>query len=392
MSNFNLDQKYILNTYKRLPIEIKKGRGSYLYDIHNKKYLDMYAGIAVSSLGHHHPKIIKAIKKQSKDHLHLSNYFVFKSSSLLAQKLVEHSFASKVFFTNSGTEAIEAALKLVRKYGKSINASKTKVIALDEAFHGRTYGGLSLTGQPKYQEAFKPLVPDIIHIERNNIKALEQVVSSDVCAIFIEMIQGESGIQSLSDEFIEAISKYSIKHEILVVADEIQTGLLRTGKLFAYEHTNLTPDLLTLAKSLGGGLPLGALLVSKKLENVLKPGDHGTTFGGNPLSCATGLAVINELTKPEMILDVYKKSGYLFEQLKSIKNKYPIISEIRGSGLMIGIEVGDKALEIQQKALELGVLLNVTNQTVIRLLPPLNIQRKELDEFINIFENVLKTI
>jgi acetylornithine/N-succinyldiaminopimelate aminotransferase len=392
MNDFNLDQKYILNTYKRLPIEIKKGRGSYLYDINNKKYLDMFAGIAVSSLGHHHPKIIKAIKKQSKNYLHLSNYYTSKTSIALAKKLVEHSFASKVFFTNSGTEANEAALKLVRKYGKTIDSKKTKIIALHEAFHGRTYGGLSLTGQPHYQEAFKPLVPDIIHIKRNDVKALETAVSDDVCAIFIEMIQGESGVQPLDSDFINSMNIYAKKHQFLIVADEVQTGLLRTGKLFAYEHTNLVPDILTLAKSLGGGLPLGAMLVSRLYEDILKPGDHGTTFGGNPLSCATGLAVMHELSNSKMILAVQDKSEYLFQQLENLKSKYPVITEIRGKGLMIGVEVGQKALDMQVKAYELGVLLNVTHQTVIRLLPPLNIHKKELDQFINIFESILKTV
>lgn len=389
MDLFNLDQNYILNTYKRMPLTIKKAKGSYLYDDKGNKYLDMFSGIAVSSLGHLHPKVIQAMKKQMKKNLHLSNYFISKPLVSLAEGLVNHSFASKVFFTNSGAEAIEASIKLVRKYGKMISPDKFKIITLSESFHGRTMGGLSLTAQPKYQESFLPLLPGVIYVERNNINELKNAVKEDVCAVFIEMIQGESGVQVLSKEFVDELIRLSKEHKVLIVADEIQTGLLRTGKLFAYEHTNLIPDVLTLAKSLGGGLPLGAMLVSKSLENVLKAGDHGTTFGGNPLAAASGLATFEILSNPQMILEVQEKSSYLFEELNKLKLKYEIIKEIRGKGLMIGLEVGKYADQIKSEALNKHVLLNVTNQTVIRLLPPLNMTYKDLKVFLDVIESIL---
>jgi acetylornithine/N-succinyldiaminopimelate aminotransferase len=389
MDLIKLDQRYILNTYKRLPLEIVKAKGSYLYDHQGNKYLDMFAGIAVSSLGHLHPMVIRAMKKQMKKNLHLSNYFVSEPLIDLAQGLVSKSFASKVFFTNSGTEAIEASIKLVRKYGRTMNQDKIKIITLSESFHGRTMGGLSLTAQPKYQESFLPLLPGIIYVERNNINELKKVINHDVCAIFIEMIQGESGIQVLSKDFIDELIRLASEYNVLIVADEIQTGLLRTGKLFAYENTNLIPDVLTLAKSLGGGLPLGAMLVSKSLEEVLKVGDHGTTFGGNPLAAASGLATFKILSNDIMIEEVQRKSKYLLEQLSIMKDKYSMIKEIRGNGLMIGIEIGDFAEKIKNEAQIKKVLLNVTNQTVIRLLPPLNITHKELDVFLEVFESIL---
>jgi acetylornithine/N-succinyldiaminopimelate aminotransferase len=389
MDLFELDQKYILNTYKRMPLEIIKAKGSYLYDDKGNKYLDMFSGIAVSSLGHLHPKVLRAMKDQMKKNLHLSNYFLSKPLIELAEGLVKNSFASKVFFTNSGAEAIEASIKLARKFGKTISLDKYKIIALTESFHGRTMGGLSLTAQHKYQEPFLPLLPGVTYVKRNDINALRSAMNEKVCAIFIEMIQGESGIQVLSDEFVDEIIKTSKAFNVLVVADEIQTGLLRTGKLFAYEHTKLTPDLLTLAKSLGGGLPLGAMLVSKSLENVLKAGDHGTTFGGNPLAAASGLASFQILSNNQMILEVQEKSKWLFEQLYELKSKYDIIKEIRGKGLMIGVEVGEFAEQIKKEAFAKNLLLNITNQTVIRLLPPLNISYKDLKVFLNTFENIL---
>jgi predicted acetylornithine/succinylornithine family transaminase len=392
MDLFELDQKYILNTYKRMPLEIVKAKGSYLYDEKNNKYLDMFSGIAVSSLGHLHPKIIRAMKDQMKKNLHLSNYFVSRPLVDLAEGLVKNSFASKVFFTNSGAEAIEASIKLARKYGKSIDQNKFKIVALTESFHGRTMGGLSLTAQYKYQEPFLPLLPGVTYVKRNDVTELKNAMNDDVCAIFIEMIQGESGIQVLTEEFIDELISSAKTHQILVVADEIQTGLLRTGKLFAYEHTKLIPDILTLAKSLGGGLPLGAMLVSQSLENVLKAGDHGTTFGGNPLAAASGLASFQILSNESMILEVQEKSKWLFQELNQLKSKYSIIKEIRGKGLMIGVEVGEFAEQIKREAFAKNVLLNITNQTVIRLLPPLNISYKDLKVFLNTFENVLITL
>lgn len=391
MNPLQQDTNYILNTYKRLPIVVKKAKGSYIYDDKGKKYLDMYAGIAVNSVGHLHPKVKHAIHHQLKKHMHLSNYFVSEAQNELAKRLVEYSFASKVFFTNSGTEAIEASFKLARKYGKRIHQEKIEVIALHESFHGRTMGGLSLTGQPKYQEPFLPLIPGVIHIERNNIEAIRHAVSEKTCAIFLEMVQGESGIHPLSDAFIDEIIALKEKYHFLIIADEVQTGLMRTGKMFAYQHTTLIPDVLSLAKSLGGGLPLGAMLVSKRLENVLKPGDHGSTFGGNPVSCAAGLATFKILSSSGFQNELLAKSNILMRGLFEIQKESQMIQEIRGKGMMIGIEIKGDAEAIKQKALNSGILLNVTHQNVIRLLPPLTITIQEIKHFLHVFKTILAT-
>jgi predicted acetylornithine/succinylornithine family transaminase len=391
MNSLTKDSNYVLNTYKRLPIVVKKAKGSYIYDQQGRKYLDMYAGIAVNSVGHSNIRVRRAIETQLKKHMHLSNYFVSETQNELAKKLVEYSFASKVFFTNSGTEAIEASFKLARKYGKSISSDKFEVIALHESFHGRTMGGLSLTGQPKYQEAFAPLVPGVVHIEKNNIEALKKAVSSKTCAIFIEMVQGESGIHVLTDAFLNEIIQLKEAHQFLIIADEVQTGLMRTGKLFAYQHTKLVPDVLTLAKSLGGGLPLGAMLVSQSLENVLKPGDHGSTFGGNPVSCAAGLATFMIITSAGFQNALLSKSNLLMRGLLDIQKVSPSIKAVRGLGMMIGIEIDGDAELIKNRAMKAGLLLNVTNKNVIRLLPPLTLSMHEIQQFLKIFRQILET-
>jgi acetylornithine/N-succinyldiaminopimelate aminotransferase len=389
---FELDKNYILNTYKRLPIEVKYAKGSFIYDIHNNKYLDMFSGIAVNSLGHLHKEVIKEIKLQLKKYMHLSNYFTSSNTVNLAKLLVEKSVFSKVFFTNSGTEAIEASIKLVKKYGKSIHKDKIEMIALNDSFHGRTIGGLSLTGQDKYKQDFLPLLDRVVHVDRNDIDGLNKAFNSNTCAIFLEIVQGESGVIELSDEFLNKVNELSKKHQVLIVVDEIQTGILRTGKLFAYLHKSIQPDIMTLAKSLGGGLPLGAMLVKKELENVLSFGDHGSTFGGNPLATAAGLKTFEILSSDDMILKVNEKSKLLFNKLKLLKIKYEMINEVRGLGLMIGIDCGIYANQIKDIALKNGLLLNVTNQSIIRLLPPLNISDKEIKLFLVKFENTLKEI
>jgi acetylornithine/N-succinyldiaminopimelate aminotransferase len=389
---FELDKNYILNTYKRLPIEVKFAKGSFIYDINHKKYLDMFSGIAVSSLGHLNKEVVNEIKKQLKKYMHLSNYFVSKNTVSLAKLLVEKSSFSKVFFTNSGTEAVEASIKLVKKYGKSINLDKVEIIALNDSFHGRTIGGLSLTGQDKYKVDFLPLLDHVIHVDRNDLDGLTKAFNSHTCAIFLEIVQGESGVIELTDEFVKLVGELAKKHQALIVVDEIQTGILRTGKLFSYLHKPIKPDIMTLAKSLGGGLPLGAMLVSKDLESILSFGDHGSTFGGNPVATTAGLKTFEILSHKDMEVEVNTKSLLIFNRLRLLKNKYEMIKEVRGLGLMIGIDVGTYANQIKEIAFEKGLLLNVTNQNIIRLLPPLNITDKEIKLFFEIFENVLKEI
>jgi len=387
------DKEYILNVYNRLDLEIVKGEGAYLFDINGERYLDMFSGIAVNALGHNNEAIKEAIIKQINTYIHLSNYFASPSVVNLAKLLVENSFASKVFFSNSGTEANEAALKAAKKYGNSINVNKNEFITFKNSFHGRTLGGLSLTGQDKYKKMFEPILPGITHIEINHINELQNQVSDKTCAIFLEMIQGEGGVIELTQDYMNEVLRLSKVHDFLIVVDEIQTGLCRTGDLFAYERFNFTPDIVTIAKSLGGGLPLGAMLVSDKLENIFQKGEHGSTFGGNPLAAAVGVEILQTITTERFKQTIKDKGNYLIAQLKILQNKYPtVIKEIRGRGFIIGIETGVYATRIKDEAFKKNLLLNITSSTVVRLLPPLNISKNEIDEFLVHFDNILKQL
>lgn len=387
------DRKYILNVYKRNKLKIVKGKGSYLYDEKGDKYLDMYSGIAVNNLGLSNPELLSRITEQSSKYIHLSNYFVSEPTVNLAKVLVESSFASKVFFTNSGTESNEAAIKLARKFGRSYHEDKVEMLTAYNSFHGRTNGSLALTGQEKYQKDFRPLLPKINHFKFNSIEELTEKVNKNTCGVFLEIIQGEGGIREVSGEFIETLVKLSKEYNFLIIIDEIQTGLGRTGDLFAYEKFELRPHIVTLAKSLGGGMPLGAMLVREDIEDILKPGDHGSTFGGNPVACAAGEYVMETVLKKDFINEVRNKSDYIFKRLKELKGKYSdIIKELRGRGLMIGIDVGDYAEDIKSKALDKKLLLNVTSGSVIRLLPALTIETKEIKEFFTKFTEILSEI
>ncbi|MBS4534646.1 acetylornithine/succinylornithine family transaminase [Clostridium sp. D2Q-14] len=384
------DKEYILNTYNRIDLEIIKGDGLYLYDNKGNSYLDMFSGISVNHLGHGNSEIIKNILEQASKYIHLSNHFASKTVVNLAKLLVENTFASKVFFTNSGTEANEGALKLARKFGRGIDECKIEILSAYNSFHGRTMGGLSLTGQKKYQDSFSPLIPHITHFLYNDVKDLKAKVNHKTCAVFIEIIQGEGGIIEISPYFVKALDELSREYNFLIVVDEIQTGLGRVGGFLASDLYNINPHIITLAKSLGGGLPLGAMLVSKEIENVLKPGDHGSTFGGNPVACAAGEVLISEVIQDEFRKKTSEKSKYLFNRLYELQKMYPnVIKNIRGKGLMIGVDVGEYADTIKNMALDRKLLLNVTNRTVIRLLPPLNISFREIDDFIDIFRKVL---
>lgn len=385
------DKKYILNLYNRLNLEVERADGVYLYDKNNNKYLDMYSGISVNNLGYD-KEIANVIKNQVDKYIHLSNYFVSESTVNLAKLLVDNSFASKVYFSNSGTEANEAAIKLCRKYGRKINDNKIEILSALNSFHGRTYGGLTLTGQEKYQNDFKPLISGVNYFEFNNIESLRDKVSENTCAVFLEIIQGEGGIVEVSQEFMNELVKLSKMYNFLIVIDEIQTGIGRSGDLFAFEKYNITPDIVTLAKSIGGGLPLGAMLVNEKLEEVLKVGDHGSTFGGNPVACAAGEYVLDRIVNTDLLKEVKEKSNYLLNELENIKEEFPtLIKEIRGRGMIIGIDVGENAIAIRDCALDNRLLLNVTNKTIIRLLPSLCISNSEINEFLEKFREVLKS-
>ncbi len=377
----------LVNIYQKYPLEVKRAKGMYLYTKQGK-YLDLFSSLGVNALGHRNKKVIKAIKRKLKENLHLSNYFNSKEAQKLANLLVTSSFPAKVFYTNSGTESNEAALKWVRAYGKATN--KAEIISLIDSFHGRTFGAMSLTGQPLKSTKFKPLLDGIKHIKRNDLAVLKESINENTSAVFIELIQGEGGVNPLSKEYVVELIKLREKYKFLIVVDEVQTGLLRTGLLFCYMHYKFTPDIITLAKSIGGGIPLGAVLVSNNLCNLLSTGDHGTTFGGNPVSCAAGYVVLKELTKFKYYHHVNLMSVYLFYKLNNLKDKYPnIIKDVRGKGLMIGIEIEKHSLLIKEEFFKSKILINITNHHIIRLLPALIIKKKQIDLFISELDRIL---
>ncbi len=384
----NLQEKestFLLQTYKRLPVEVDHADGVYIYGKDRKKYLDFFGGLAVNALGYNNVRVKAAIVDQIDRYMHMSNMFYMDVQIEFAEMLCKLSGYPKVFLTNSGTEAIEAAIKLSRKWGKK--EERVKLFALSNSFHGRTLGSLSLTDRPKYRQGFEPFVPEINHIGFNNVSDLRQSVDKQTAAVFIEFIQGEGGVNVVSDEFVDELFSLKQKYGFLVIADEIQSGIYRTGKFFAFEHYGARPDMVTVAKPIGGGLPLGGLLVDPHLVDVMGYGAHGTTFGGNPVSCAAGLATLKELSEREIVFHVTKVGGYLKQRLLEFKAKHPdFVSEVRGLGLMIGVECKSECGEFVSQLLSDGVLASCTNGNVIRLLPPLVIQEEHVDILISKLE------
>lgn len=385
------EKVYLMHTYKRFPITIKHGKGARVWDEDGRCYLDFAAGIAVNVLGHNHPKLVNAIKSQAERTIHVSNLYWTEPQITLAKLLSTHSIGGKVFFANSGTEANEAALKIARKFGRSQDENKYRVISAHNSFHGRTYGALTATGQPKYQKPFEPLLEGFDYIEYNNVESLESKMSPDVCAVILEPIQGEGGIVPARREFLEAARRLCDKYDALLIFDEVQTGMGRTGKLFAHQHYDVTPDILTVAKGLGGGVPIGAVVANERAD-VLEPGDHGSTFGGNPLACAAGIVVLEELTSGTLLRQVQEVSHHLWERLKELEETYETVVEVRGAGLMVGMELNESfnALEFATRALENGLLVTVSGKNTVRLLPPLIIDETDVDEAVEILEKVLR--
>ena len=390
----------LLNVYSRYNKIFEKGKGTYIYDNEGNEYLDFVSGISVNCLGHASPVITKALMEQSQKLVHISNLYYSQPQLDLANKLTENSEMESVFFTNSGTEAIELALKIARKYGNNLSydengnkiADKTEIIYMKNSFHGRSTGALAVTGQPKYQKPFEPLMKNVIECNFNDVEDLKAKVSEKTAAIILEPIQGESGLESATPEFMEAIKELSEKYNTLVIFDEIQCGMGRTGKLFAYENFDLVPDIVTIAKSLGGGVPIGACLTKGKANDVLVPGDHGSTYGGNPLVCAVANAVLHELIDNKLIeKNVVEKGQYSVEKLEKLKEKFDFIEEIRGKGLLLGIKFDEKkvlAKDVVSKALENGLLLVGAGNNVVRFFPPFNVTYDEIDKAISILEKI----
>jgi len=373
------EKNFILGTYNRAQFHPRSGKGAQLFDAEGKAYWDLLGGIAVNVLGHKHPRLVKTLKQESDSLLHVSNLFYHPAQGILGERLVRESGLRRAFFCNSGTEANEAALKFARL----VNPGRAGIVALEESFHGRTLGSLSMTGHEAYRAPFAPLVPSVTFVPPNDVASLENAVTEETCAIFLEPVMGEGGIIPLSDEFLIAARKLADKTGAVLVFDEIQCGLGRTGKLFAFQHTSVVPDIVTLAKPLGGGLPLGAVLTGDVVEGVVKPGHHGTTFGGNPVACRLGIAVLDELKASTLIQRVKTYGDWFGRQLDALKAKVPAIVEIRGKGMMWGIELDRPAGPVVKELLAKGFIVGSARDRVLRLLPPYIVPKKALTEFMD---------
>ncbi len=374
------EKESILQTYKRLPVVVDYASGCYIYDKEGNKYLDFLAGIAVNALGHSHPAIIEAIQIQASKYLHISNYFYQEPQIELAEQIKEISGLDRVFYSNSGTEATDGAIKLARKWG--FENGKTEVIGFSGGFHGRTYGALSIMDKPNYKNGMGPFLESAKVLPFNGENALENGISEKTAAVFLEFIQGEGGISEPNSRFLNALMEMKEKFGFLLVADEIQAGIGRSGKYFAFQHYSIVPDIITSAKGLGGGLPLGAIITKESLANIWEKGNHGTTYGGNALACATGLVVLNEL-KNGLLDQITRVGEYFHHKLLKIQSKYPeTVLEVRGRGLMKGLLLSYDAALLVDKLLEHRVISNAASGTVLRLVPPLIVTEKEIDEFI----------
>ena len=380
----------ILHTYKRLPVEVSHGRGMFLYDTAGNEYLDFLGGVAVNALGYGHQGLLDAISEQAGKYIHVSNYFVQQPQVELAEMLQRITGFSRVFFCNSGAEACEGALKLARKWGNA--NGRSEVVTMQDSFHGRTMGSLSMMTNADYREGFGPFLEGCVNIPFSDLAALTSVVNSKTTAVFLECIQGEGGINEISMEFAALLSRLKKEFGFLLIVDEVQSGIGRTGKFLAGEHYGLAPDIVTLAKPLGGGLPLGAILVSDELKDVLQPGNHGTTFGGNPVACAAGKVVLAEVVEHGLMKNAEKMGAYFLDQLKNIQIEHPhAVKEVRGKGLMIGLELASAGKSIVDAMLEHKIIINCTHVNVLRFLPPLIAQREHVDAICKVLREVLSS-
>ena len=377
MNLFEKAHECLMHTYAPLPIIITHGEGSCLFDENNKKYIDFTSGIGVSSVGYNNKKLNEAILNQLNSFAHLSNIFLSTPTVKLANKLTTISKMSKVFFSNSGAEANEGALKLAKKYSyMKYGGKRNKILSLKDSFHGRTLATLTATGQDKFHKYFDPFPDGYDYVTPNSIEDFKEKLTDDVCAIIMEAIQGEGGVNLLNNNFVQEVCNVCKEKDVLIIFDEVQCGLGRTGHIFCFQEFGVEADIITLAKGLGGGLPIGAILCNEKLSNTFTPGDHGSTFGGNPVVCAGALAVLDQICNDELLSSVQAKGKFIRQTLT--KSKLPLVKNIRGLGLMIGIEVSCPPDEIQKKALEKGLLILTAGKNVVRLLPPLTISEIEI--------------
>ena len=386
-----LADENIMNTYRRFPVVFVKGSGARLWDINGKEYLDFVAGIAVCSLGHSHPQIIAAVKHQIRTLTHVSNLYYTEPQAQLAKLLVDHSFADKVFFCNSGAEANEAAIKLARKYAhENMGPEKFELITMKDSFHGRTMATITATGQEKFQYGFTPLLAGFSYVPFNDLQALEGAISDKTCGVMLEPIQGEGGVNIPDDHYLKSVRNICDRHGILMIVDEVQTGMGRTGKLFAYEHSGIQPDIMTLAKALGNGLPIGAMLATDKVAKAFVPGNHASTFGGNPLAASAATATIKTILEKNVVENSRKIGHYFLSQLKKLRRKHSaIISEVRGKGMMLAVKLEIDAADIVNQCLQKGLLINSTGGKILRFVPPLIIKKKEVDQAVKILDEVM---
>ncbi|MFA5297211.1 MAG: acetylornithine transaminase [Lutibacter sp.] len=383
-----LDKKYYLQTFKRYPLTFDHGKGSHIWDVEGNEYIDLLGGIAVNSLGHCHPKVVKAIQDQAAKLIHISNFYLSEPQVMLSKKLVELSGLDRVFFANSGAESVEGAIKIARKYAHSIGRGGN-IISFENSFHGRTLATIA-SGKKAYQKGFEPIPQGFLQVPFNNMEALKKAVDNNTAAIIIEPIQGEGGVNVADKTFLKALRVFCDEQRIVLIFDEIQCGIGRTGKMFAKEHFGVEPDIMTLAKAMGSGVPIGAILSNEKVSSAIEFGDHGTTFGGNPLVCAASLATLEVIETENLMQQAEEKGKWIVARISSFEN--PDIKEIRGMGLMIGVEFNYETKPLVQKMLENGVLANATSDTVLRLLPPLNISYEDLEKAMEILEKSLKEL
>ena len=383
--------KYLTNTYARFPIVLVRGRGVRLWDSDGKEYLDFVGGIAVDALGHCHPKMVEAIRAQAETLIHVSNLYHIEPQIRLAQLLCEHSFADRAFFCNSGAEANEAAIKLARKYAKDHwSSDRVDIITMHHAFHGRTLATVTATGNPKYQHGFEPLMPGFKHVPYNNLRAVERAIDSHTCAVLVEPVQGEGGVNIPGDDYLPGLRRLCDEAGILLILDEVQSGMGRTGKLLACQHWGVAPDILTLAKALAGGLPMGAMLAQEAVAASFVPGTHASTFGGTPFVSAVALAVVTTMLADDIPGNAARVGKYFLDRLDALRAAHPVVKTVRGKGLILGMEVTVPARGIVAACMERGLLVLTAGDNVVRFVPPLIVTEGEVDQALAIVEAALK--
>lgn len=386
---FQAYDQFVFQTYARMPLVLVKGKGSVVTDLDGKKYLDFFPGWGVSNTGHCHPKVMAAVRDQLGRLIHVPNNFYHPNQGRLAKEIVRHAFDGKVFFCNSGAEANEAAIKLARIYGAG---KRHGIITTLTSFHGRTMGALAATGQLKYQEGFAPLLTGFTHVPFNDLASMRAAVGADTVAIMLELVQGEGGINIASRDYVQGLRKLCDEKDILLIVDEVQTGMGRTGTMFAYQNYGIQPDIMTLAKGLGGGMPVGAMLAARRLTGLLQPGMHGTTFGGSPVVTKAALGVFEAIRKDKMLANARAMGEYMVERLKLVAAQCPHIKEVRGLGLMVGVELHVDGKPVFDDCLEHGLIINCTQKRVLRLMPALNVTKKQIDKALLILAGALNRI